>query len=127
MKTRTFFTGGILFSVVLAVLSLVITGCKSTPKIDWNSRVGNYTYDQAVVDMGPPDKSAKLSDGKTVAEWIRRRQSGGLSLGLGSGGYVGGGTAVGGGIGTSTGGYSERITTLTFGADGKLISWSKNY
>jgi hypothetical protein len=126
MKARTFFTSGILCSLVLAVFSLVMTGCKSTPKVDWNSRVGNYTYDQAVLDMGPPDKSAKLSDGKTVAEWIRRSRNGGVSFGVGTGGYVGGGTAVGGGVGTSTGGY-EKVTKLTFGPDGKLISWAKNY
>jgi hypothetical protein len=129
MKARPIFTGGILFSVVLAFFCFVVAGCKSStkPKIDWNARVGNYTYDQAVTEMGPPDKSAKLSDGKTVAEWIKRDRRGGVSIGLGTGGYLGGGTAVGGGVGTSTGGYRERILQLTFGADGKLLSWSKNY
>ena len=51
----------------LALTNCLTTGCKTAPKIDWNSRVGNYTYDQAVAELGPPDKSAKLSDGKTVA------------------------------------------------------------
>lgn len=41
--------------------------------MDWASRVGNYTYDQAVVEHGPPDKYAKLSDGTIVAEWLARR------------------------------------------------------
>src|SRR5206468_2939148 len=110
-------------------LCFVVAGCKSSPKpkIDWNARVGNYTFDQAVTELGPPDKSSKLSDGKTVAEWIKREQRGGMSIGLGTGGYVGGGTAVGGGVGTSTGGYYEKVLQLTFGADGNLLSWSKNY
>jgi hypothetical protein len=77
--------------------------------------------------MGPPDKTAKLSDGKTVAEWIKRERHGGVSFGVGTGGYVGGGTAVGAGVGTSTEGYQEKILQLTFGADGKLLLWQKNY
>ena len=39
-------------------------------KIDWTSRISHYTYDQAVTELGPPDKSAKLTDGSTVAEWL---------------------------------------------------------
>lgn len=50
----------------------LLAGC-ATQRIDWQSRVGVYTYDQAVTDYGPPDKSAKLSDGSTVAEWLTRR------------------------------------------------------
>jgi hypothetical protein len=53
-------------------LCVFLTGCAST-KIDWNSRVGNYTYDQAVTELGPPDKNAKLTDGTVVAEWMTRR------------------------------------------------------
>ena len=52
--------------------ALLLAGCV-TQKIDWASRVGNYTYDQAVMEFGPPDKSAKLSDGTTIAEWLVRR------------------------------------------------------
>jgi hypothetical protein len=53
-------------------LCLFLAGCAST-KIDWNSRIGNYTYDQAVMELGPPDKYAKLTDGTVVAEWMTRR------------------------------------------------------
>lgn len=64
-------------SVVGKVLAIVITalllsGC-ATHRVDWGSRVGQYTYDQAVVDLGPPDKQAKLESGITVAEWLTRR------------------------------------------------------
>jgi hypothetical protein len=56
-------------SVLLA--ALVFAGC-ATQKVDWKSRVGNYTYDQAVHEYGPPDRSAKLEDGSTVADWVVR-------------------------------------------------------
>lgn len=106
------------------MLGLASTGCKSTPKIDWNSRVGNYTYDQAVAELGPPDKSAKLSDGKTVADWIRH-SGGGVSFGLGTG-YSSGNTGMG--VGQSVGtGFSDKVLRLVFGSDNKLVSWSKNY
>ena len=52
------------FILLLLFLGIALSACKSTPKIDWNGRVGNYTYDQAVMELGPPDKTATLSDGK---------------------------------------------------------------
>ncbi len=106
------------------MLGLVFAGCTSTPKVDWNSRVGNYTYDQAVTELGPPDKMAKLSDGTTVADWIKHSHGGGMSFGVGTGFYSGGGTAVGTGVGTSTG-YPDRVLRLTFGPDGKLAEYKK--
>jgi hypothetical protein len=112
---------------ILALAAAFIAGCKSTPPIDWNSRVGTYTYDQAVTDLGPPDKQAKLDDGKTVAEWITHH-SGGSGLSLGTGFFSGGGgSGVGVGVGHSIGsGYSDKVLKLTFGADNKLVAWSKN-
>ena len=55
-----------------ALVAVALAGCVTTPRIDWAARVGNYTYDQAVKDYGPPDKFAKLSDGSIVAEWQQR-------------------------------------------------------
>src|SRR6185295_7245492 len=90
----------------LAILMLLATGCKTAPKVDWNSRVGNYTFDQAVEELGPPDRQAKTSDGKTVAEWISHH-SGGGSFSVGTG-FYGSHSAVG--IGTTTGsGYRDRV------------------
>ena len=62
-------------------LCVFLTGCAST-KVDWNSRIGNYTYDQAVIELGPPDKNAKLTDGTVVAEWMTRRGYSGGSVGF---------------------------------------------
>jgi hypothetical protein len=114
---------------LLAILLLVAAfpvGCKTTPKVDWNSRVGVYTYDQAVTELGPPDKQAKLDDGKTVAEWITHHSGGGLSIGTGffSGG---GGSGMGVGVGQSIGSSSsDKTLKLTFGTNNVLTAWSKN-
>jgi hypothetical protein len=54
------------------LLVALLAGC-ATPTIDWSARVGTYTFDQAVLDLGPPDKQAKLADGAVVAEWLTRR------------------------------------------------------
>ena len=85
-RTRTVpFTSETVATPMLLVLELALclflVGCAST-KIDWNSRIGNYTYDQAVTELGPPDKQAKLTDGTVVAEWMTRRGYSGGSVGL---------------------------------------------
>jgi len=100
----------------------MLSGCASAPKVDWNSRIGVLSYDQAVAEMGPPDKSAKLSEGSTVAEWFIKHNSS-MSFGVGTG-FYGGGTAVGVGqsVGTSPSGQYLR---LTFGPDGKLTKWER--
>ena len=41
--------------------------------MDWSSRIGVYNYDNAVLDMGVPERQATLSDGTIVAEWLRYR------------------------------------------------------
>jgi hypothetical protein len=111
-------------TVVLCSLMLTFAGCKSTPKVDWNSRVGSYTYDQAVAELGPPDKFARLSDGSAVAEWIKR-SSGGMSFGFGVGSY---GSHGGVGVGQSVGsGYDDKVLRLTFDQENKLSNWTKNY
>jgi hypothetical protein len=109
---------------ILALATAFVLGCKTTKPVDWNSRVGTYTFDQAVAELGPPDRQAQLIDGKTVARWITHR-SGGTSFGLGTGFYTGG---VGVGVGQSVGsGFRDRILTLTFGTNSVLTAWSKNY
>ena len=113
--------------LLIAFIVSWLVGCASTPKVDWNTRVGNYTYDQAVIELGPPDKKEKLTDGTTVAEWIKRHSNSGFSFGVGAGGMVGGGAAVGGGVGHSIGSGYDRTLKLIFAPDNKLSSWSKNY
>jgi hypothetical protein len=107
---------------LLLMVGGVLIGCASKPKVDWNSRVGTFTYDQAVTELGPPDKSATTSDATTVAEWFVRPNSS-VSFGVGTGFYSrGGGVSVGQSVGTSPSGQYLR---LTFGPDRKLIKWER--
>lgn len=125
---------GRLFGRVVPVSLFVVflVGCATTPKIDWASRIGNYTHDQAVTELGPPDKSAKLTDGTTVAEWLTRR---GYSGGYSSFDY---GFNYGPDCGRWPHYYYGPIIhhfyeppspddylRLTFGPDGKLKDWKR--
>jgi hypothetical protein len=111
--------------VFLTTFLLLFTSGCATQKIDWNARVGNYTYDQAVVDLGPPDKYARLSDGGTVAEWLTHR---GYSYAYPAYGYPYSpwyyGPYYPPYVSSSTPDYFIR---LTFGPDGLLTSWKKLY
>jgi len=112
------------FLTILALATALMVGCKTTRPIDWNSRIGTYTFDQAVTELGPPDKETTLSDGKLVAQWITHRY-GGSSFSVGSGFYTG---PVGVGVGHTTGpAYPDKILTLTFGQNQVLAAFSKNY
>jgi hypothetical protein len=115
-------TGAASFLWLGILCSLLLAGCESAPKIDWASRVGVYSFDQAVRDSGPPDKQAKLQDGTVVAEWITAH------------GYSHGYVEPGLYTGSPWGGYYGPITytqtripdyvlRLTFGPDGKLTAW----
>jgi hypothetical protein len=104
------------------LLAMLLAGCASTPKVDWNSRIGAFPYDQAVAEMGPPDKIAKLSDDSTVTEWFIKHGSS-VSFGVGTGFYShGSSVGVGQTVTTSPSGDYLR---LTFGADGKLTKWEQ--
>jgi len=105
-------------------LALVLTGC-ATSKIDWAARVGNYTYDQAITELGPPDREAKLSDGTIVADWVTRR---GYRYAYPVGAYPWHcppwyyGPFYPTYVDTYAPDYYLR---LTFGPDGKLKAWKK--
>jgi len=103
----------------IAVLAMCFTACKTTPKIDWASRIGVFTYDDAVLEMGPPDKMTEISTGR-VADWVTGRDRGPtVSFGVGSYGGRGGV-----GVGTGTGGrITENFLRLTFDERDKLVTW----
>src|SRR3974390_1796076 len=107
---------------LLAALILINPGCASTPKPDWNQRIGNYTFDDAVRELGPPASSIRLQDGSTVTEWLLKCGSQ-MSFGFGTGAYGGGGAV---GVGQTVSAPPKgHFLRLTFGPDGKLQSWEK--
>ena len=109
-------------SLLAVFMAALLTGC-ATHRINWDGRIGNYSYDQAIVDMGPPDKMARLSDGKTVAEWITRYSSPGTVMVGGGGGFY-----RHGGIGwvETSPTYFESQLRLTFTTNNVLAAWSRN-
>jgi hypothetical protein len=109
--------------VMLTLLAAFFTGCTTTPPIDWNSRVGHYTYEQAVAELGRPNRQARLSDGTTVSKWSAQPSvNPGVNTGMsyyGSTGFTGNQTVGPGG--------NNQMLQLTFDTNGVLTAWSKNY
>ncbi len=102
---------------VLMGAVIFLSACATT-KVDWQTRVGSYTYDQTVLEMGPPDKEAKLTDGTRVCEWLtyRSRNNGGVYVSHWRGaGYV---TGIGGD-------GPDYYLRLTFDPTGKLQGFKK--
>ena len=107
---------------ILALALVFLAGCTTTPPVDWNSRVGTYTYDQAVTDLGPPDRQTKQSDGKSVYKWfVRAHTCPGPNTGMS---YYG---ETGFSANQTAGVINNRMLQLTFDPDGKLVTWTKNY
>ena len=115
-KPSTSFRGQAL--LLSLCLGLLLCGC-ATSKVNWAERVGHYSFDQAVVELGPPDKQARLQDGTVVAEWLTRPSRNRL--------YAGGGWYPywhGWGFPTYVETYSpEGWLRLVFGPDGRLKEW----
>jgi len=111
--TRLNRIGRILPQLLAAIL---IAGC-ATQRIDWEGRVGHYSYDQAVKDLGPPAKSATLTDGTIVAEWMTQR------------GYSQGSAGFAYGYGYPYNYYPpptpDCFIRLTFDSAGRLQSWKR--
>ena len=108
-------------AVVITLAAFLLAGC-ATP-INWQARVGIYTYDQAVMDYGPPMAFATLSDRSTVAEWMIERGAvvATPSPYMYGPGYWG---PVGGGYYYPTY-FPARFLRLTFTPDGKLKAWKQ--
>jgi len=104
-----------LVGILVAFFVVLGSGCVS-PRIDWDSRVGSYTYDEAVLEMGPPDKEAVLEDGRRVCEWLTTK--GGSVATTPYGGYPYMGSYV---VSESP----DLFTRLIFTPEKRLESWKK--
>jgi len=121
--------------LVAMVAVLGAAGCASKPKpnlskseiekINWSERIGSYTYEQALADLGRPAVSGESNEGRT-AEWILKR-SPQMSFGFGvGGGSYGSGGGVGVGAGTGfTPPPSGEYLRLKFDKADHLVEWSK--
>ncbi len=115
---------GVKFSlpVILALTVTFLAGCATNPAVNWDGRVGHYTYSQAVTELGPPDRQARLSDGKSVYKWYVQ-PPGGTHFNSGMSYYGNNGFGAGQNIGSS---FNPQMLQLTFDSDGTLIAWSKS-
>ena len=105
--------------VLVGLLWVLSAGCETYGKADWKSRVGHYSWDQAIEELGPPESEAKTSDGSRVARWVLSR----------SRTYS---TAVRGPMFWSWSGQDVTTTAeshllLTFTAQGQLKAWKRIY
>ncbi len=112
------------------VLAVLVASCASGPRaninnIDWGSRIGTYTYDQALAELGEPNVIGESSEGKT-AEWVLGQSpSTAVSFGFGTGSF-GHSTATGVGVGTTVAQPpSGEYLRLRFDKAGKLVEWSR--
>ena len=116
--------------LLIIVIILLAGACASGPKInvsdaEWKGRIGTYTYEQALAELGPPNVVGESGEGKT-AEWvIRQSPATSFSFGLGGASY-GGNTARGAGVGTTVSPPpSGEYLRLRFDKNGKLAEWTR--
>ena len=57
-------------SICLFVAVVFIVGCATAPRVDWQGRIGKYTYEQAVTELGPAAKVMNLGEGRREAQWL---------------------------------------------------------
>ena len=116
--------------VSLIALVFLTGSCVSGPKtnikgIDWGSRIGKYTYEEARAELGEPNVIGESSEGM-IAEWVLQRSPMvSFGFGLGGAGY-GSHTGAGVGVGTSVSPPpSGEYLHLRFDKNGKLAEWSR--
>jgi hypothetical protein len=116
-----------LLPMMLFLAAGFLAGCATTPPVDWGSRVGHYTYAQAVHELGPPNRQIQLSNGAMEYKWFLQPTAAGT--GFSAGGMDNNGmSGANPSFGISHGpGVSNQYLRLTFDANGVLTAWSKNY
>jgi len=105
----------------LASMALCVTliGCVTTPEVDWDARLGSYTRDMALADLGRPTRTQTLSDGSQMLEWTW--------VGTMQGQWPGQPVSRDSIYNPTPGTTPDRVLLLTFGLDGKLVDWNRSY
>jgi hypothetical protein len=117
-----------MFSLIACIFFVAGCATKSPlvnyPLVNWDNRVGIYTYDLALVDLGTPERSATLPDGRLVADWITRRSTPG-TMGLGTRAGFEPPTFWESSVPSRTLPTPNYHLRLTFDKDRKLTAWEK--
>ena len=114
--------------VVSIIISLLLTSCATTESRTsvWESRIGNYSYNQAVAELGAPLETRKLNTGGTSAEWLTRRNAASpVTQSIGTGFHAGGADAAVGQSVAQT--PKNEYLRLAFDPTGKLAKWERVY
>ena len=65
-----------IISGVFLSICFYLNGCAGTGGIDWDKRIGNYSYDDMRSDYGEPWKTEVAADGSKTCDWaVYIRQS----------------------------------------------------
>ena len=109
------------------LLSLVLAGCATTPEVNWDSRIGSYTFQQAQKEQGEPDQILRFNDGTFVAEWLQGQTYSGPPTTAASGSYGPRHTWVDreGMESLARAARQTRYLHLTFSAENRLLRWDK--
>ncbi len=115
------------FRGLVSALLVAGVGACATKGPQWDSRVGTATYDELIREMGPPDKSASLTDGTVVAEWMVARGRTFVQDDPMPRYYRRGGPYVLWPSSTDVTTTPDQMVRLTFGTNQVLQSWKKVY
>src|SRR5579884_2425828 len=111
------------------MLMVFLTSCSTakSPLVNWDKRIGNYSYALALQDLGKPLHSTTLSDGTIVADWrIRKSETGTPDTSEpGTGDPTVTPTRPDNPIPLGTAPAPNEYLRLTFGSDQKLTGWKK--
>lgn len=111
---------------VLGLVAALCLGCASKVLDKYKSRIGTMTYDQALLELGPPNHVADLDGGGKVADWLQQSSrvysnpSTSVMVGSWPNGVV---MNTGGNVGSTPAVY----LLLTFGPDHRLTDARLQY
>ena len=63
-------------SAAMVVTLMMLPGCTSVGSMgtaDWQSRIGQYSLDDATHELGPPESCVDLDDGGSACSWTRSK------------------------------------------------------
>ena len=105
-----------------ALLGLIGAGCQALQQVDWDGRIGQFSYEKAVAELGRPVEETELSGGMRRAEWITNS---GISMGraLAGAGYQRRSMSVVPLEPTEIHRLRDRFLRLTFDKAGRLVAW----
>lgn len=110
----------ILTVLLLAIAGIIGAGC-ATQDAKWNQRIGHFTYQQAVSELGQPATRETLADGRVSVEWVSRYNTSATSPEMDSNFYEHAASFA-----HTDDATGESRLNLTFSTNNILTGWSKD-